>query len=148
MGQYLPEDVSLEQSGLLEDPTYIKNLPGRHFSKAGENVYAFSHSLSGLQMQQFLSLVLSPKGVYYGPKEMDFTTGNIDSDFPFTCQKNCESYTLTGIGNVIKPNLFQRHVIAEETRKTALNYSSKKGLMDRIVAFFQNLTSRFLNGNQ
>ena len=90
MEQYTPENVSLEQSGLLEDQNYIKGLPDDHFSKRGENVYAFSLGLSGMQMQQFLSLVLAPKGVYYGPKEMDFTTGNIDFDFKFECEEECE----------------------------------------------------------
>jgi hypothetical protein len=124
MRQYTPEDVSLEQSGLLEDPQYIKGLPNDHFSLRGENVYAFSLGLAGLQMQQFLSLVITPKGVYYGVKEMDFTTGSIDSDFPFECDNGCESSSLTAQGDLIKNILIQPHTIAENTRKVALHYTN------------------------
>lgn len=62
MEQYSPEDVSFEQSGLLEGQKYIKGLSKDHFSNRGENVYAFSMGLVGMQMQQFLSMVLTPKG--------------------------------------------------------------------------------------
>lgn len=121
MGQYKPEDVSLEQSGLLEDQSYIKGLPEDHFSKRGENVYAFSLALAGLQMQQFLSYVLSPKGVIYGAKEMDFVTGNIDFDFQFTCDNDCELTNMIGIGDDVKAFLIQRHNIAEEMRQKSLS---------------------------
>lgn len=123
MGQYTPENVSLEQSGLLEDQNYVKGLSENHFSKRGENVYAFSMGLAGLQMQQFLSLILAPKGVYYGAKEMDFTTGNVDFQFPFSCDDSCESNNLVAAGDSIKGILIGKHEIAEESRKTALYYN-------------------------
>ena len=55
LGQYRSEDVALEQSGLLEDPHYIKDQPKDHFINRGENVYAFSLGLAAMEMQQFLS---------------------------------------------------------------------------------------------
>jgi hypothetical protein len=139
MEQYTPENVSLEQSGLLEDQNYIKGLPEDHFSKRGENVYAFSLGLAGLQMQQFLSLVLAPKGVYYGAKEMDFTTGNIDADFNFECNSNCEFHSLVATGDNIKNSLIQRHEIAEETRKNALGDTQKFYFGHRIINIFRGI---------
>jgi len=141
MEQYSPENVSLEQSGLLEDQKYIKGLSEDHFSQRGENVYAFSLGLAGIQMQQFLSLVLTPKGVYYGPKEMDFTTGNIDSDFPFICESNCEFHSIVAIGDNIKESLIAKHKIAEDSRAAALYYTTKTSLLKKwfnvLLAFFK-----------
>ena len=99
VGQYVPEDVALEQSGLLKDPTYIKGLPKDHWTKRGENVFAFSLALAGLLMQQFLSLMLQPRGLYYGPKEYDFNSGNIDNDFAFSCMPNCRICTTEASGD-------------------------------------------------
>lgn len=100
-GQYTPEDVSLEISGLLEDPQYIKGLPETHFAKRGENVYIFSHSTASMMMLQFLSLLLRPKGVFYGIKEMDFVTGNIDADFEFSCDSNCLTKSIEAKGDKV-----------------------------------------------
>lgn len=142
MGQYSPEDVSLEQSGLLEDQNYIKGLSKDHFSNRGENVYAFSMGLAGLQMQQFLSLVLTPKGVYYGAKEMDFTTGNIDSDFEFNCQSSCEFNSMIAIGDDIKGSLIANHQVAQESRANALYYGNTKKT-PLLKNLFRNLLSLF-----
>lgn len=137
MDQYKPEDVSLEQSGLLEDQIYIKGLPEDHFSKRGENVYAFSLALAGLQIQQFLSLVLTPKGVYYGAKEMDFITGNIDWDFKFKCDDDCEFSSIEGMGDDIKSSLIQSHKIAEKSREKALKIKSPESLLRRILKWIK-----------
>jgi len=149
MEQYKPEDVSLEQSGLLEDSKYIQGLPQGHFSKRGENVYAFSLALAGLQMQQFLSLVLKPKGVYYGVKEMDFVTGNIDADFKFYCDDNCEFTSLIGTGDSLKEHLIQKHTIAENSRRKAKMFSEQAGLkkkvMTKVTFFLSSLMSTILS---
>lgn len=123
MEQYKPEDVSLEQTGFLEDPTYIKGLEKNHFINRGENVYAFSLGLAGIQVQQFLSYILQPKKVLYGPKEMDFVTGNIDSLFDFSCEKNCEFPGLIGMGDGAKKILIQKHPVAEFSRENSKKYS-------------------------
>lgn len=120
LGQFLPEDVSLEMSGLLEDQHYIKGLPEDHFAKRGENVFAFSLGLAGMEIQQFLSLVLQPKGIYYGAKEFDFITGNIDFDFASQCKNNCEYVAIQGEGDKINQTLFTKHPIAEEKRRIAI----------------------------
>lgn len=117
LGQYKSEDVSLEQSGLLEDPNYIKNLPKDHFINRGENVFAFSLGVAGMEMQQFLSLLLQPRGQYYGPKEFDFNSGNIDFDFPFLCNERCHFPPKVAEGENINPHLTEPHPLAEQRRK-------------------------------
>ena len=91
----------------------------------GENVYAFSIGLASLQIQQFLSFVLQPKKFTYGPKEMDFVTGTIDSIFDFTCNENCELKDFIGSGDGIKSYLIQTHPIAITSRAKAKSYSKR-----------------------
>lgn len=141
--QYTPENVSLEQSGLLEDQNYIKGLDKEHFSKRGENVYAFSLGLAGMQMQQFLSLILSPKGVYYGVKEMDFTTGNIDFSFEFECNSTCESNSILYMGDNIKNILIQRHEIAERSRRDSLDFELQHSFKNRLRRFYKKVLHFF-----
>lgn len=116
LGQYNSADVSLEKSGLLEDPTYISNLPQDHFINHGENVFAFSMGVASMEMQQFLSLILQPRGMYYGPKEFDFNTGNIDFKFKFDCKPNCQTPQLEAEGDKMNSLLTQQHSIAETAR--------------------------------
>lgn len=142
MQQYSPEDVSLEQTGSLDDSKYIKGLPNDHFLLRGENVYVFSLGLAGLQMQQFLSLILTPKGVYYGAKEMDFTTGNIDANFPFVFDTNCEFDSFVANGDNIKEVIISSHEIAEKTRKNALYYERKLSFFTRTYNVLKHLVSR------
>jgi hypothetical protein len=126
LGQYSPEDVALEQSGLLEDQTYIKSLPKDHFIHRGENVFAFSLGVAAMEMQQFLSLCLQPRGQYYGPKEFDFNTGTIDSDFPFNCNDNCSYKSMQGLGDMGTNGLIASHQVAEEHRAKYILSSIKQ----------------------
>lgn len=117
LGQYTPEDVALEQSGLLEDPHYIKDLPADHFIHRGENVYAFSLHLAGMEMQQLLSMLLQPNGQYVGPKEYNFNSGTVDNGFLFSCNSTCIfSGGLLGQGDQLNKHLIMPHAIAETTR--------------------------------
>lgn len=137
IGQYLPEDVALEQSGLLEDPHYVKGLPPDHFIHRGENVYAFSLSVGAMEMQQFLSLVLQPRGQYCGPKEYDFNSGTIDSRFDFNCKRNCEYPAKLGQGDKINSTLATGHPVAERVRQEAVN--EKQSFLKKIVSLFGNI---------
>jgi len=127
LGQYKPEDAALEQSGELENPNYIKGLPKDHFINRGENVFAFSVSLAAMEMQQFLSLILKPRGVYYGPKEMHFNSGNIDFDFINECKDNCVfSNNILGKGDEINHTLIMEHKKAEKSRNIYYSNSINK----------------------
>lgn len=140
LGQYKPEDAALEQSGELENPNYIKGLPKDHFINRGENVFGFSLSLAAMEIQQFLSLILKPRGVYYGPKEMDFNTGNIDFDFKNECKENCMfSNNILGLGDEMNNSLIMKHEKAEISRR--IHYSN---LINKI-AESRSLISRIKN---
>ncbi|MEO3405882.1 ThiF family adenylyltransferase [Mucilaginibacter sp. CAU 1740] len=143
LGQYAPEDVALEKSGMLEDQHYISNLPKDHFVHRGENVYAFSLNLASMEIQQLLSLLLQPNGQYIGPKEYNFNSGNIDSDFNFHCKPNCSfSGSMLGQGDGLNKYLSSPHAIAEATRNTAFQpqQAAKTAWYNRL---FKKLTSLF-----
>jgi hypothetical protein len=129
LGQYNPEDVALEQSGLLDDQNYISGLPKNHFIKKGENVFSFSIGLASLEMNMLLSLALKPRGQYIGPKEYDFNSCNIDSDFDFSCNSNCETKSIQGFGDKVNENLISEHPIAKQKRKE----SSSRNVIGRIL---------------
>jgi molybdopterin-synthase adenylyltransferase len=116
--QFNEQDVGLEMEGLLDDPVYISGLAEDHHLRRGENVFAFSLSLASMLIQQFLSLVLQPRGVYYGGKEMDFTTGNIDACFKFECEASCGINDLICVGDKVNHELIISHSIAEESRES------------------------------
>lgn len=132
IGQYEVADVSLEQMGLLEDPTYIANLPKDHFIHRGENVFAFSVGVAGMELQQFLSLVLKPRRQFYGPKEFDFNSGMIDDNFEFACKEGCDIEAMLAEGEKINHAFITQHPIAEQRRRAAI------GL---VWAFFKNLVN-------
>ena len=119
IGQYDVEDIGVEQAGLLDDPSYISNLPKDHFIHRGENVFIFSVSVGSMELQQFLSLLLQPRRQYYGPKEFDFNSGMIDEDFPFACKSDCDIATLLSGGDGVNAVFISQHVIAEDRRKAA-----------------------------
>ncbi|WP_295801243.1 ThiF family adenylyltransferase [Mucilaginibacter sp.] len=142
LGQFTPEDVALEQSGLLEDPTYIKSLPKDHFVNRGENVFVFSLGLAGMEMQQLLSLCLQPRGQYYGPKEFNFNSGTIDSDFDFHCKKNCEYQKMAGLGDSATVGLTGRHSVAEKHRHKYMMVErgvAKLSLFNRVKNLFRQI---------
>lgn len=150
LGQYKPEDAALELSGELDNPSYIKGLPKTHFINRGENVFGFSLSLASMEIQQFLSLVLNPRGFHYGPKEMDFNTGNIDFDFENECSGNCViSERILGMGDGINQSLIAKHIRAENSRRKHSELNSKsveKKLTDKgIVKFFKNMLNSFFS---
>ncbi|NVM64180.1 hypothetical protein FHW88_002508 [Mucilaginibacter sp. SG538B] len=144
LGQYSPEDVALEQSGLLEDQNYIKSLPKDHFVHRGENVFAFSVGVAAMEMQQFLSFCLQPRGQYYGPKEFDFNSGTIDSDFPFVCNDKCEYLLMLGLGDIATQGLTRVHEIAERHRANYLISPAPKkvSVFTIIKNFFAGLLKR------
>jgi hypothetical protein len=145
LGQFTPEDVALEQSGLLEDQTYIKSLPKDHFVNRGENVFVFSMGLAAMEMQQFLSLCLQPRGQYYGPKEFNFNSGTIDSDFDFNCKPNCAYEKMTGLGDGATSGITTQHAIAEKHR-SGYDFISTPllapGFLKRLIGYLKIKMSR------
>lgn len=118
--QYNDADVAMEIEGLLEDQSYISNLPSDHFINRGENVYAFSLALSGMLMTQFLSLLLQPQGQSFanmGGREMDLTTGMTSIVFPTCFESNCDFARYLHKGDEVNKSLSTRDSIRRGTAR-------------------------------
>lgn len=82
LGQFKPSDVSLERSGLLEDPNYLRGLSSLNTAlPSGENVYAFAAAAGAAEVLQFLAMIVSPAGVEgVEPQIFHFANGKVDLD--------------------------------------------------------------------
>jgi hypothetical protein len=100
LGQYDPGLVQMERDGLLEDSSYMANLPSTHPLKRNENVFAFATAAASAQMMQLLSMVVAPAGIADTRAQLfHFATGRMDVD-ESTCQPNClYSGSLLGRGD-------------------------------------------------
>ena len=79
IGQYDPALVSVERSGLLDDPSYIAGLPDDHALRRNENVFPFSMAAAAGEVVQLLNAVVAPNGVGdVGAHLYHFATGTLD----------------------------------------------------------------------
>lgn len=100
IGQYDPADVSLERTGLLDDPAYISGLPVDHLVRRNENVFAFGMNAAGLQMLQFLSMAVQPAGIAVpGPLNYHFATASLDRGEALECKTGCFFPDLVALGD-------------------------------------------------
>ncbi len=122
--QYCPELVSLEMSGQLDDPQYIQGLPKEHMIHSNQNVFSFSLSLAGLEMQQLLSMVVQPSGFFdVGTVTYRFVEGRLEKKENLLCDINCCKHSEVGLGDGVNYKLIVSHKRAEESR----NNKKQKG---------------------
>jgi molybdopterin-synthase adenylyltransferase len=99
-GQYDMNFVQMEREGLLDDPTYIENLPKGHPLRARENVFGFSMSCASLQFLQMLALVLSPLGQPNPGRQIYHFVGNcMESPQYHDCAEDCRFLNCIGKGD-------------------------------------------------
>jgi len=90
LGAYHPADVSTEQAGQLDDPSYLAGLPPEHAFKRNENIFPFSSNLSSLEMMQFIEMVTGMGGSdYYGTQRYSYNEGYIRLSPERTCTTDC-----------------------------------------------------------
>lgn len=117
LGQYKSENASLEKSGCLDDPEYIKGIEKNMFIDAHENVYAFSSHLASMEVLQMLSLFISPSGISdIGQQMHHFVTGRMDI-VDQQCHQNCFFTTIIGKGDTTGIEVFGLHKLAQEARE-------------------------------
>jgi hypothetical protein len=97
--QYEPSDVSLQQSGLLDDPTYIEGLDKNHHLRSSENVFAFSLGTATREILQLLRMCISHPGhAYLGAETEHFVSGGIDRNTS-GCESDCPFPKMLGKGD-------------------------------------------------
>lgn len=117
LGQYKTENSALERSGLLDDPSYMKNMPNASILKAHENVFVFSSHLASLEVLQMLSLILSPSGINdIGQQLQHFVTGTMENITSQSCQPECMFPQILGKGDYSGITPYGQHAIAERIR--------------------------------
>ncbi|WP_276348839.1 ThiF family adenylyltransferase [Daejeonella sp. JGW-45] len=121
LGQYKAENATLEQSGMLDDPSYLKGLDKASFINAHENVFAFSSNLASLEVLQMLSLFTQPSGIAdVGQQMHHFVIGRMNV-ITNNCHENCFFLSIVGKGDSTGIEVYGEHKVAEETRKRFIN---------------------------
>jgi molybdopterin/thiamine biosynthesis adenylyltransferase len=116
--QFDPGLVSVEKEGLLDDPEYIKGLPKEHAGRRNENVFGFSMHLAGMELQQFLSMVIAPQGIAnVGQQTYHFVTGRLDTPEYKQCNDNCYHNTQVAAGDHSTITVTGKHPAAERIRR-------------------------------
>jgi molybdopterin/thiamine biosynthesis adenylyltransferase len=116
LGTYDQADVSTEAAGMLDDPSYLKALPGDHRFKRNENVFPFSANLGSLEVLQLVALVTGAAGVTdFGIQRFRYIPGILEQLPTPRCHPWCDRAELAGQGDR-HFNLIGRDLAAERTR--------------------------------
>ncbi|WP_148615480.1 ThiF family adenylyltransferase [Nocardioides rubriscoriae] len=128
LGQYDPGDVTLEQSGLLDDSTYVEALPHDHHLRRGENVFAFSMACAAAEVLELLRAVLAPSGLPdVGATLTHWATATTDCDVD-ACKPTCYiSAHLIGSGDAAPLTVTGPHPIAERARAERAGRAGRAG---------------------
>ena len=117
LGTYNPADVNLEESGQLDDPTYMKGLPDDHRFKNNENVFPFSANLASLEVLQFIALATGAGGIHdFGVQRYRYWPGTLEVDIERKCSEGCDFGKLEGFGDR-HFSLYSRDIGAEGARR-------------------------------
>ncbi|RII28482.1 MAG: hypothetical protein CXR31_00950 [Geobacter sp.] len=117
LGAYNLTDVSLDENGQLDNPSYLKGLPKNHRFKNNENVFPFSANLASLEVLQLVALVTGVGGINnFGVQRYRYVPGNMEFDVERNCNKDCDCVELEGRGDS-HFSLYGQDVTAEAARK-------------------------------
>lgn len=117
LGQYDPGLVSLERTGMLDNPSYIAGLDSNHPLRRNENVFPFSAAAAANEVLQLLTAVITPNGIGdLGANLFHFATGTLDN-ITDNCQPGCfYSTTLRAAGDAHGLAVTGTHHAAERAR--------------------------------
>jgi molybdopterin-synthase adenylyltransferase len=117
LGQYDPASVALEREGRLDDPSYIEHLSDDDPLRRNENVFVFSVGCAGLELSQFVSMVIAPGRIAdVGAQMYHLSNGELDNDYRI-CEAGClYSEQLVANGDRTGTVVTSRHEVAEQAR--------------------------------
>jgi hypothetical protein len=99
-GAFDPSVVGLESDGLLDDPSYIRQLDPNDLLLRHESVIPFSTSVAGLEVLQLIALVLGPLHDL-GDQNYHFVSGTLDRTEGDGCINGCLYKTLTSTADLV-----------------------------------------------
>lgn len=116
IGQYKSENAMLEKQGYLDDPSYMKDMPGAAQLNAHENVFVFGSHLASMEVLQMLSLILAPGEIAdVGHQMYHFVLGNM-SVVNTKCDENCFFQTIIGKADHSGIEVCGEHEVAKAAR--------------------------------
>jgi molybdopterin/thiamine biosynthesis adenylyltransferase len=99
LGAYNLDDVSVEESGMLDDPSYLTGLPDEHRYKRNENVFPFSANLASLEVLQFIALATGIAGMPdIGVQRYRYVPGIVEA-WSTECTNDCTVKDLVAQGD-------------------------------------------------
>ena len=100
LGAYDENSVSLDQGGLLDDPSYMAGLDTSSPLHRRENVFPFSANLASLEVFQLISLVTGIAGQNdLGVQRFRYYPGVMDQRLDSRCGNSCEFVQLVATGD-------------------------------------------------
>jgi molybdopterin/thiamine biosynthesis adenylyltransferase len=115
LGTYDPADVSTEEAGLMDDPSYIAGLGAKQIRR-NENVFPFATNLASLEVLQLVALVTGIGGIGdFGVQRYRYVPGIVQSDVKRRCDEGCEQRELVAHGDR-HFSLIGRDLAAEQAR--------------------------------
>ncbi len=144
LGQYDPGQVATERDGYANDPRYIEEVQKANSDLGNQNVFGFSMFTGGLEVMQFLSLLVSPTGnAIPGAQMYHFIPGHLDIDRS-GCNDNCIYTKLIALGDRSSVTVTARDRVAEEARKTRNRHAML--WIDRLTDFISKFLERLRLG--
>ena len=100
LGAYDENAVSLDQAGLLDDPTYMAGLDPESPLHRRENVFPFSANLASLEVFHMISMVTEIAGQSdLGVQRFRYYPGIMDQRVGLACRHECEFLHLVASGD-------------------------------------------------
>lgn len=117
LGQFDPALVQADRDGLLDDSSYLTQLPEHHSLRHGENVFAFSAAAAANQVLAALRMIVAPGGVAdVGAQLFHFSSGTTELDVR-DCEPGCPYSEMTAQADASGFPTASRHVAAERARE-------------------------------
>lgn len=116
LAAYDQGDVSTEEAGMLDDPSYMAGLPSDHRLKRNENVFPFSANVASLEVLQLVAMATGAAGITdVGVQRYRYNPGIIEQLPSVTCRPECDRPQLVAQGDRFFC-LAGRDIIAERSR--------------------------------
>ncbi len=151
IGAFTSDDASTEEAGMLDDPSYLKDLPADHRFKRNENVFPFSANLASLEILQFIELATGIGGIHnFGIQRYRYNVGHVECDVERTCKKHCDIEALVAQGDRYF-HLHGRDLGAEAARERQRHTAPKPDVQKRgamkLSAWLQRLLTHIWPGS-
>ena len=104
---------------MLDNPSYMQELPADHALKRNENVFPFSQNLASLEVFHLIALATAAAGQNeFGVQRFRWLPGIVDFDVSRKCHESCRIDSLVANGDT-HFSLCGRDIGAERARAAA-----------------------------